>query len=85
MPQTAALLHELRKKSTKNIFLQGLLASSTPLFFSGLRKKAISGKLSSGGEVWPARCCQRDTKDGGDGFAFATRDSLLTSIYCHLS
>ena len=44
MPQTAALLHELRKKSTKNIFLQGLLASSTPLFFSGLRKKAISGK-----------------------------------------
>ena len=44
MPQTAALLHELRKKSTKNIFLQGLLASSTPLFFSGLRKKAISSK-----------------------------------------
>ena len=44
MPQTAALLHELRKKSTKNIFLQGLLASSTPLFFSGLRKKTISSK-----------------------------------------
>lgn len=39
-PQAGALIHALEDKSVRNVFLQGLLASSTPLFFSGIAQKA---------------------------------------------
>ena len=39
MPQAGAFLDLQGKKSVKTIFLQGLLASSVPLFFSGLHHR----------------------------------------------
>ena len=43
LPQAGALLKELGKKSVKNIFLQGLSASSAPLLFAGLKVKGSQG------------------------------------------
>lgn len=40
VPQTGALLKLLNDKTVKTIVLDGLLASATPLFFSGLAKKS---------------------------------------------
>ncbi len=42
LPQVGALAETLRKKSVKNIFLEGLMCSSAPMLFS-----AMAGKLKS--------------------------------------
>ena len=47
LPQAGALLHELGKKSVPTIFLDGLLASSAPLFFAGLAR-GLRGKKREG-------------------------------------
>jgi transcription-repair coupling factor (superfamily II helicase) len=39
-PQAGALIHALEDQSVRNVFLQGLLASSTPLLFAGIAQKA---------------------------------------------
>src|SRR3712207_9313380 len=39
-PQGGALLHLLKDKSQRNIFLQGLVGSATSVFFASLSKRA---------------------------------------------
>ena len=42
IPQAGALIDQLRKKSVKTIFLEGLVASSAPLFFAGVCQRMKS-------------------------------------------
>lgn len=48
LPQTAAMLHELGKKSVQTIFLDGLLASSSPLFFGGMAERMKKNRTARG-------------------------------------
>ncbi len=45
LPQIGALTDILRKKSVKNVFLQGLMCSSAPMLFAAMRKKMKSSTL----------------------------------------
>lgn len=47
LPQTGAFLEQMKDRSVRTVFLQGLVSSAVPLFFSALAGKGASGSAPS--------------------------------------